>query len=71
MPAEKCVDVPDGRRLADRFGHVEGEEVAGGKKQVDGGEIDVIGVDVPRLPPAEFADGGLGGGRACWPARSR
>ena len=50
------------RRLADRVGDVDREEVAGGEEPVDRLEADVVGVDVIRLRPAELLHRGVGGG---------
>ena len=44
MALDEGVDIGCLGRLADEVGDIDGEEVAGGEKAVDGGEGDVVGV---------------------------
>jgi hypothetical protein len=49
-------------RFADGVGDINREKVRRGHEAIHGFEPDVVGVDVPFLRPAEFLDGGFGGG---------
>ncbi len=48
-------------RLADHLSDVEGEEVAGREEALDGGEVDVVGIEIEGRGPAKLLDGGIGG----------
>ena len=61
MAADEGFDVRRGSGLADGRGDVEGVEIAGLDEAADGAQVDVIGVHVVGMFPAQFADGGIGG----------
>ena len=61
MAVGERLDRVRGGGLADRIGHVDGVEIAGGEEAVHGFEADVVGVHVIGLLPAQFAHRGVGG----------
>jgi hypothetical protein len=62
MPGNKGLDGPRICRLTDPVGHIDGVEIRCGEEPVYGAEIDVVGIHVIGLGPAEFVDGGVCGG---------
>lgn len=65
MVGDEGFDVFGCGGFADVICDVEGEEVAGGDEAVDGGEVDVVGIEEVFSGPAEVGDGfvsGIAGG---------
>jgi hypothetical protein len=62
MPAHERFDVRRRGGLADGRGDVQRVEIAGIDEAVHRAQVDVIGVHVVRMFPAQFTDGRIGGG---------
>ena len=61
MPVDECTHLGHLGRLTDGAGNIQRVEIAGIDEAIHGTEIDMVGIDVVRLLPAQRTHRGIGG----------